>query len=63
MMCSLATLDEAKLTKVKELEGRLGKTLLAFSCGEMDADALDEGALTQIKETEDTLGIALVAVK
>ena len=63
MMCSLAILDDAKLTKVKELEGKLGKTLLAFTYGDVNADTVDEGVLTQIKNAETDLGLSLVAVK
>jgi hypothetical protein len=62
MMCSLAKLETDKLDAVKGLENELGKTLLAFSCGEAKPAELKEEELARIKEVEGNLGLSLVAV-
>ncbi len=63
MLCSIASLDKEKLAAVKALEGRLGKTLIAFSCTDLNATALTDSELAQIREAEKKLDLALVAVK
>jgi hypothetical protein len=62
MMCSLAKLEADKLEAIQALEKKLGKTLLAFSCGEAKPAALQDAELDKIKEVEGGLGLSLVAV-
>ncbi len=63
MLCTVANLDKRQLEAVQSLEKKLGKTVIAFSCKDIQATQLKEGELAQIKETEKQLGLALVAVK
>jgi len=63
MLCTMAKLNEKQLEEVQSLEKKLGKTVIAFSCKDLNATQLKDGELAQIKETEKKLGLALVAVK
>jgi hypothetical protein len=63
MICSFANLDGKKLEAVQEIEKKLGKTVLAFSCSDINADALSEGELAELREAEKRLGLSLLAVK
>jgi hypothetical protein len=63
MICSYANLDGNKLEAVQDLEKRLGKTVLAFSCNDVNADALSEGELAELRKAEQRLGLSLLAVK
>ncbi len=63
MLCTFANLDGAKLEAVQSLEEKLGKTILAFSCKDINIVSLQEDEISQIKEAEKKLGLALVAVK
>lgn len=63
MLCTMAALDKEKLEAIQSLEKKLGKTVLAFSCKDINATPLKEDEITQIKEVEGKLGLALVAVK
>jgi hypothetical protein len=63
MLCTLAQLEKEKLADVQSLEKRLGKTLIAFSCKDIDIVSLKEDEISQIKQVEKKLNISLVAVK
>ena len=63
MLCTMAKLNEKQLDEVKSLERKLGKTVIAFSCSDINASELEASQLAQIKEAEKKLGLALVAVK
>lgn len=64
MICSLSNkLDETKLNEIKNLEKKLGKTILAFSCHEVKPHKLDEKELASIQSLENKLGLSLVAVE
>jgi len=63
MVCTYASLSEEKLKEIRELEASLGKTLLAFSCKEVEIAELREGDLKKVKELEEKLGVPLVAVR
>ena len=62
MMCSLARLDNDRLETVRSLEKELGKTILAYSCGDADPAQLKDDELNKIREAEKELGLSLVAV-
>jgi hypothetical protein len=59
----MAKLNEKQLEEVQSLEKKLGKTVIAFSCKDLNATQLKDGELAQIKEAEKKLGLSLVAVK
>ncbi len=63
MLCSLANIDQGKLSSIQELEKKTGTTVLAFSCSDLEAAALDESALTELQGLEKELGLNLVAIK
>ncbi len=63
MVCTLAHLEKEKLADVQNLEKKLGKTLIAFSCKDVDIAQLKEDEISRIKEVEKKLNISLVAVK
>jgi hypothetical protein len=56
MLCSFARIEGEKLEAVRELEKKMGKTLLAFSCAEIRPDTLTEEELALIKDLERRLG-------
>ena len=62
MMCSYADLNSEQLGAVQSLEKSLGKTLLAFSCRDINADTVPEEDLKKIRELGDRLCLQLVAV-
>lgn len=62
MICSFSNLDDQTLETIKSLEGELGKTLLAFSCQDLQPSSLDDTQLDKIKALEEKLGMSLVAV-
>ncbi len=63
MLCTLAHLEKEKLVDIQSLEKNIGKTLIAFSCKDLDVAPLKEEELQQIKKVEQKLNISLVAVK
>ncbi len=63
MVCTFANLDKEKVAAIQSLETKLGKTIIAFSCKDLDVSPLKDDEIAQIKETEKKLGLALVAVK
>jgi len=56
-------IDSPDLEAIKQLEGKLGKTLIAFYKLENDADKLDDAELAELKSLEQKLDVVLVAVK
>ncbi len=62
MICTYAHLDEEKLKAIKEVEKKIGKTLLAFSCRDMDVAPLSDEQMEELKRLEDKIGFPLVAV-
>lgn len=63
MLCSISSLSDQDLAKVKALESDLGQTLLAFSCHALNAAKIDDAKLGKIQALEKSLGISLVAVE
>ncbi len=63
MLCTMAKLNDKQLEEIRSLEEKLGKTVIAFSCSDINATQLKDAELAQIRETEKKLGLALVAVK
>jgi hypothetical protein len=63
MLCSLSPLDNKKLEEIRMLENKTGKTLLAFSCHNVEPVTLSEGELGELMALEKRLGVILVAVK
>ncbi len=63
MLCTLANLEKDKLADVQSLEKSLGKTLIAFSCKDINIVPLKDEELSRIKQVEQKLNISLVAVK
>ncbi|MCB2193583.1 MAG: hypothetical protein KQI62_18560, partial [Deltaproteobacteria bacterium] len=63
MICSLSSLNDQDIAKIKQLESDLGQTLLAFSCHAIQLAQLDEAKLDKIQDLEKSLGISLVAVQ
>jgi hypothetical protein len=63
MMCSLSALDQNKINAIKEMEQKIGKTVLAFSCREIEPAELTREELALIADTEKQLGLLLIAVK
>ncbi len=63
MLCTMAKLNDRQLEEIRSLEKKIGKTVIAFSCSDINATQLKDAELAQIKQTERKLGLALVAVK
>lgn len=63
MLCSLSnTVNESALQTIQKLEKDLGKTLLAFSCHNLNPSSLSDEELQKVQEVEKNLGVSLVAV-
>lgn len=63
MLCNLSKLDDAKLQEIKNVEQKVGKTLLAYSCYNVAPADLSRDEMSLITEAEKKLGVVLVAVK
>ncbi len=63
MFCTVAHLEKDKLADVQALEKKLGKTLIAFSCKNVEVAKLKDDELVQIRQVEQKLHISLLAVK
>ena len=64
MLYSIANqIDAPDLDAIRQLENKLGITLIAFDSLESETDDIDEAELSQIKSLEEKLGVVLVAVK
>lgn len=63
MICSYAELDSVTLKAVQDLEKKLGKTVLAFSCRDINTDTLTEIELAELREVEQKLGLSLLVVR
>ncbi len=63
MFCTVAHLEKDKLADVQALEKKLGKTLIAFSCKNVEVAKLKDDELVQIRQIEQKLHISLLAVK
>ena len=63
MMCGLANLSEDAIKAVKDLESEMGKRLLAYNCGKVEADTLTEAELNKIQKAEKDMGVVFVAYK
>ncbi len=62
MICSLSKMDDAALEKVKALEQRIGKPILAFACHDSMPASLTGEELSEITDLEKRLGLSLVVV-
>lgn len=62
MMWAFSTLNTEQISKIKELEEKLGITLIAFSNSDIKYADLSEEKVNMIKEAEKELKISLVAV-
>lgn len=63
MLCNLADLEEKDLDAIRELEGKVGKPLLAFSCYDVRPAVISDEELAEIEGLEAKLGLSLVAVE
>lgn len=63
MLYSLAKLNTPELEAIKSLEGKTGKTLLAFKSYDARIAELKPEELAQIRQVEERLGLSLVAVQ
>jgi hypothetical protein len=63
MFCTLADLDQDKLSRIQAWEEKNGSTVLAFSCSDIQAAVLDQTGLDDLQGIEKELGLSLVAVK
>ena len=63
MLCSLSRIESSSLEAIQTLENVLGKTLLAFSCYDINPEVVKDEELEQINALEKKLGIVLIAVK
>lgn len=61
MMCSLSKLDQGKLNEIKAFEKKLGKAVLAWSCGDIKPAELSPRDLDELEVLQKKLGLVLVA--
>ena len=62
MLASLSNLEEKSLQSVKNLEGELGSTVLAYSIQDFKPANLSEDQLSMIQALENELKVSLVAI-
>ena len=62
MLCSLSSLQEKDLERIRSLEADLGRTILAFSCHNAAPAKLDDADLAKLQGIEKEMGLSLVAV-
>jgi hypothetical protein len=62
VLYSISNLRDNQLEEIKSLEKELGKSLLAFSCFNVEPSELEDVELSKIRDLETRLGLALVAV-
>ncbi len=63
MFCTVAKLEKDKIADIQALEKKLGKTLIAFSCKNVEIAKLKDDELAQIRLMEQKFHISLLAVK
>ncbi len=63
MYCSIANLNREKVEALQNLEKKIGKTVVAFSCTKVKASKLKEEQLKELKAVEKKIGVTLVAVR
>lgn len=64
MLCSIANnISDETLQAINNLEKDLGKTLLAFSCHDLNPSQLSSEEIKKVEEVEKKLGVSLVAVE
>lgn len=62
MLYSLSKTEDINLDDIKQLEGDIGKTLIAFSGHEIEPASIQDEELDKIKKLEKKLGVTLIAV-
>ncbi len=62
MLCSYAPLDHRKLDTLQKAEADIGKTLVAFSCQDVQPAELSAEQLQRLQTLEKELGVVLVAL-
>lgn len=55
----IASLDEAGLQRIRDLEQDLGRHIMAFEPG-LDVASLSDEQLARIRELEEALGVTLI---
>ena len=63
MLPSLSNLEEKSLQSIKNLEGELGSTVLAYSIHDFKPANLSEDQILKIQALETELKVALVAME
>jgi hypothetical protein len=62
MLCNVSKLDDNALKSIQKLESEIGKTLVSFSCQDINFTRLDDAVLAKIQNLEKELSVSLVAV-
>jgi hypothetical protein len=62
MLCSISNLEQETINTIQTLEKELGKTLIAFSCHDIETAQIDASELQKIQALEKNLSLSLVAV-
>lgn len=62
LLASLSNLEEKSLEAVKNLEGELGATVLAYSMHDFKPASLSEDQISKIQALESELNVSLVAM-
>jgi len=63
MLCTISNLNQEHLDAIRQLEKELGKTLLAFSCHDIQTSQINASELKKIQDLENKLSLSLVAVE
>ena len=61
MMCSLASLSPEKLQTIHCMEKKLGESLLAYACGDLEPAPLEEEDMNMLRRLESEMGPSLAA--
>ena len=63
MLCSISNLKPEAISRIQDLETKLGQTLVALTVQPIELAHPSEEVLNQIKQAEEELGVVLLAVK
>ena len=63
MLCSISNLEKETIEAIQNLEKKLGKTMLAFSCHDIKTAQINASEMQEIQEFEKNHSLSLIAVE
>ena len=63
MLCNISKLDDNALKSIQQLESEIVKTLVSFSCSDINVSDLGADVLAKVQKLEKELSVSLVALE